>query len=59
MRQYKKMTRTQRQLLSRNGYKGDLYNTYYVMEDKKYIYFRTTDGVEVLFEKESSRVIVK
>ena len=43
MRNTKKLNRTQRTLLLKNGFKGDLSGIQYLKEDKDYIYFVILD----------------
>lgn len=56
MRQRKKLTRAQRILLEKSGYKDDLSTVYYVMENRQYIYFVTTDNVKVMYNKSTSQL---
>ena len=43
MRRCKKLTRAQRNLFIKNGYKGDLSYLKYIKEDADYIYFYNSD----------------
>lgn len=56
MRHSKKLTRTQRNLLIRAGYKKDLYNLYYVMDKGTDLVFIDTDCNKVLYNKNSKTI---
>lgn len=56
MRHSKKLTRTQRNLLIRAGYKEDLHNLYYVMDKGTDLVFIDTDCNKVLYNKNSKTI---
>ena len=56
MRQRKKITRAQRILLEKAGYEDDLRNVYYVMENRHYVYFVTTDDAKVMYNKSTGQL---
>lgn len=56
MRHSKKLTRTQRNLLIRAGYKKDLHNLYYVMDKGTDLVFIDTDCNKVLYNKNSKTI---
>lgn len=56
MRQSKKLTRTQRNLLIKAGYKKDLHNLYYVMDKGTDLLFIDTDCNKVLYNKNSKTI---
>lgn len=56
MRHSKKLTRTQRNLLIRAGYKKDLHNLYYVMDKGTDLVFINTDCNKVLYNKNSKTI---
>lgn len=54
MRQIKKLTRTQRMLLTRLGYQRDLHVTYYVKENENAVFFvyKTDDEqISIIYDK--------
>ena len=56
MRHSKKLTRTQRNLLIRAGYKKDLHNLYYVMDKGTGLVFIDTNCNKVLYNKNSKTI---
>lgn len=56
MRHSKKLTRTQRNLLIKVGYKKDLHNLYYVMDKGNELLFIDEDCNKVLYNKSSKTV---
>ncbi len=56
MRHSKKLTRTQRNLLIRAGYKKDLHNLYYVMDKGTDLVFIDTNCNKVLYNKNSKTI---
>lgn len=59
MRSTKKLNRTQRNLLSKCGYTGDLSGIQYLKEDKDYIYFFVLKDNTVLKYDKSLKEIAK
>lgn len=56
MRHFKKLTRTQRNLLIKAGYRGDLHNLYYLTDKGKDLQFVTSEGKKLLYNKELKEV---
>lgn len=56
MRHYKKLTRTQRNLLLKAGCKEDLHNVYYLIETRELIHFTTPDGKKIYYNKETKKI---
>jgi hypothetical protein len=56
LRHFKKLTRTQRNLLIDAGYREDLHNLYYVMDEGKDLQFVTSEGKKLLYNKELKEV---
>ena len=56
MRHLKKLTRTQRNLLIKAGYKKDLHNLYYIMDKGNELLFINEDSNKVLYNKNSKTV---
>jgi hypothetical protein len=56
LRHSKKLTRTQRNLLIKAGYKKDLHNLYYVMDKGNELLFIDEDCNKVLYNKSSKTV---
>lgn len=56
LRHSKKLTRTQRNLLIKAGYKKDLHNLYYIMDKGNELLFIDEDSNKVLYNKNSKTV---
>jgi hypothetical protein len=56
LRHSKKLTRTQRNLLIKAGYKKDLHNLYYIMDKGNELLFIDGDCNKVLYNKSSKTV---
>lgn len=58
MKQSKKISRQQRNLLLRKGYKGDVNSVRFLVEDKEKMVFVEEDGTNVIYDKHDNKLII-